>query len=99
MDPGRREERRVDGVIGMVVTKHDVGHGFGRYSPRGELAEQSVTRGDETGIDDDHPVPVLDQGHGAADVLAVGLLAGVARLKDVHRRGTGQRNLSVVHER
>ena len=97
MDPGRREQGCVDGVIGMVVAEHHVGHDLRRHPLRGELGQQSLPRGDHTRIDDDGDAAVLNQRDGAADVLAVGGFAGVPRRKHVHGRGPGQREVSLWH--
>ena len=83
MNPGGGDQRGVDGVVGVMVAEHDVGHVARAGTVRRERGEQRAGIGHHAGIDHDHPVTVQDQRDGAAHPVPAWLLAGVALMQHV----------------
>jgi hypothetical protein len=87
---GAREQRRVEGVVGVVVAEHHVGHPGRAVHIGGQRAEQRVTAGHHARIDDDHPAAVHDQGDRAAHPVRVVFFPGVPLVQHEYLRGPGQ---------
>jgi len=69
VEMGRREERRVQRVVGMVMREHYLSH-VARLKPLlREWFEDGLWTRNETGIDHYHGVPVADQGDSRADPM------------------------------
>ena len=96
--PRVREQRDVDGVVGVVVTDHDVGHLLRLCAEPADRGEQLVAVGDEPRVDDQHQVAVPDQTDGAADVLPVVALPDVALVHDVGDCAAAAERLVVGHQ-
>src|SRR4051794_14494781 len=64
MNPCVREQRRVQGVIGMMVGEDDIGDVLRAYSPVPQGFQDRGRAGDEAWVDDDLRVAVPEVGHG-----------------------------------
>ena len=82
-DLGVREERDVDGVVGMVMAEEDMSDRLWVDSQVGERVEDEATIRNEAGVRDDQGIAIPDERDAAADMTA---LADVARVDQVDAR-------------
>ena len=97
VDPGRREQRGIDRVVGVVMAEHHVGDVPGLRAVLGQRGEQRSTVGDHARVDDDHRVAVQDQGHRPAHPLVVAIQADVPVMQHEYRGGPARCDIQISH--